>query len=281
MQLTIDNKITLIYGMLLLLFFIVSYVTFYKNKEHEYLNITDNSAYVYNTGNATLGNLTITGDLTAGPTIINQDGIFVGTSKTTTGSVVGKIAIDDTAGSINVGPINVARVSGLTVGSKNLFNESGTLGPALQQNPNFTSATNIAIGGTVISAEDGSIRTNNNLKCGPTIISAEDGSVKTLSTTGQTTTIFGSDGSTNITSLNVGNGKTTITNDGTTTTTGNISTNKLISSSDLTIGGILAMPNNAKLTSFSTDGHVELSTNNGSGIVYYGVDGTIRKWKSS
>lgn len=276
MQLTVDNKITLIYSILLLLFVVAYYAFFIDTNTNtkEHFGATDGTEYIYNgmTG-ATLGNVTINGALSAGNITIDQTSLSVkGTG--------GNIKVNSVDGNINVGNITITNSNGIKVNNKQFMSSGGVItGTGI-----YDANGNIVMGPTTISSIDGTIRTTGNVKLGDVTFGPDGSMVSVANNLLGTRRIINVDGTVNITALNVGNciidATENLTSNGTLTT----KTLTLAPNSDLVVGGILTLPNQVKFSTFATDGHVELvvgKTANTLGYtIYYGPDGTIRTNKN-
>ncbi len=264
MELTIENKINLVFILISVLFIAVLYVIYLKFDEYEHLNGTDGSAYVYNTGDANLGNVNVTGKITVGSTTI--DGT---TGKIIIGSGT-NLTTFDPAGIISVGKTVLDGTNGISVGETSVVGSDGSLKAQQTFNP-----TTLTIGGTTIGPDGTVTMTKGNLVMGTsgTTINSTDGSISIKGGVVK----LGADGSLTTTgNVNVGQNFNISAADGSLTTKANIAGAKITTTSDVVVGGALNLPNNVSFTTFE-DGHFEMATKNGA-VLYYGTDGTIRRY---
>lgn len=263
--LTVDNKINFAIGLIICLAIVIGYYIYskeYNNDNREHLDVTQGVPYIFNTGDATLSNVTLTGKLVIGNTVIDA----TNNGRITVGTPTSNTVIDPVTGKITVGTTSIDGTTGLVVGNKQIVAPDGTIPSSM-----ITMPSTLTIGGTTI-ASDGTLSvTKGNLVVGGTIINATTGSVTTKGGS-----ILDVDGSIKTNKVDVGSGKTVILQDGSITTQGNITGNRITVTNDLNVGGNLKLPNGVSFTSFS-DGHLEMSMVNGA-ILYYGVDGVIRRY---
>lgn len=260
-----NDKINLIYMMILMLILMILYVMS-KDNDMEHLTVTQTIPYIYNGSNdVRLNNLTINNKLVAGETVLSNTGIVSGLN-----SKKFSVSSEDGTISVSSGVATLNTLNDVKIGNKSIIDSQGNFSITL---PNINT-TGITIGKTTIN-QDGSIDTKSNIVLGESLVvlNGQTGDISTKSGIS-----VNSDGSIAGVKLNVGGTNFVATNI-------NLTSKGSINSQNMKSSGIITVSNGAvnigsgttptKISTF-TDGHVEYAI--GNSVIYYGVDGVMRRY---